>query len=207
MGRVLTGYATARFAALVTAGMLVLAGCTGANADPTPSGSAASSGSPTPSSSPTSPSTATATSPSGTATVTLPAAARVHTKEGAIAFARFYYGVLSDSQYRADSSQLRQLSAEGCVACQAFVQKADDMRRRGHHLDSRSLIIDEAFVTPTTIRNGFVVDVLADDRPSRVLTQDGSVVSESQGAKLTFRTHVVWISGGWKVDDSKLVKS
>jgi hypothetical protein len=139
--------------------------------------------------------------------VTIPAAAKQRTTEGAKAFASFYYEVLSDSQYRADSSSLRSLSAASCVACQAFAKKADEMKRRGHHVDSRSLNVDDAVVTPTTVRNGFVIDVLADDRPSKVVDATGSVVSTSQGAKLTFRTQVVWTSTGWKVADSKLVKS
>jgi hypothetical protein len=139
--------------------------------------------------------------------VTIPAAAQQRTPEGAKAFAEFYYEVLSDSQYRADSSQLRALHAASCVACQAFAKKADEMKQRGQHVDSRSLTVDDAVVTPTSVRNGFVIDVLADDRPSNVVDANGSVVSSSKGAKLTFRTQVVWISSGWKVADSKLVKS
>ena len=205
MGRAVTGYGRMWIAAAGAACAVALAGCNGAEAGPTPSESAASSSTST-TTTPTG-STTTSSSPTGTATVTIPAAARERTPEGAKAFAVLYYEVLSDSQFRADSSNLRMLSASSCVACQAFAGKADEMKRRGQHVDSRSLKVDEAIVTPTSIRNGFVVDVLAEDRPSKVVDSDGSVVSESRGAKLTFRTQVIWMTNGWKIADSKLVKS
>jgi len=207
MGRVLASHARAVIVTVSAAAAVLLSGCSdGAGAQPGPSSGGPPSH-PATSTSTGSASPATTSSPSGTASVAVPAAARAHTKEGALAFAKFYYEMLGDSQYRADSSGLRQLSTESCVACQAFARKADSMRARGQHLDSRSLQIAGAQVTPASVQNGFIVDVLGDDRPSKVLSQDGSVVSASQGAKLTFRTQVLWTSGAWKVSDSKLVKS
>lgn len=207
MGRVLASHARATIVTIGAAAAVLLAGCSGgAGAQP-----GHSSGGPpsraTTSTSTTSASPTTTASPSVTASVAVPAAARAHTDEGAKAFATFYYEMLGESQYRADSSALRQLSTDSCVACQAFARKADAMKARGQHLDSRSLRIAGAQVTPALVPNGFIVDVLADDRPSKVLAQDGSVVSASPGAKLTFRTQVLWTGNGWKVSDSKLVKS
>ena len=205
MGRVLTGFATARIAALVTAGMLVLAGCTGANADPTPSGSAASSGSQTPSSSPTSPSTATATSPGGTATVTVPAAARAHTDQGAKAFAVFYTKEMDKATVTADSSNLRSLSDSKCAACQGVIEIVEGYRQRGEHQDRESMTVRASEVTSAD-RAKVVVDVLADDGPHQVLRRDGSVLSRSEGAKINFRHTVSWTPSGWRIADSEIVQ-
>jgi hypothetical protein len=139
------------------------------------------------------------------ATVNVPAAARAHTEEGAKAFAEFYYAVLSDSQFRADSGKLRALSTPECVSCQAFARKADAMRERGQHVNLRSLTVKQSQVTPARVSGGYVIDVLAEDQPSKVIEKDGTVISTSKGSKLAFRTSVVWQSDGWKVSDSKLV--
>lgn len=205
MGRVLTGYAKAAIAAASLAAALAVTSCSdGADAEPTPtSAGSTSTSSSSSSTSPTS-SSGSATS-SSTATVNVPAAARAHTEEGAQAFAEFYYAVLSDSQFRADSSQLRDLATPECVSCQAFAQKADAMKERGQHVNWRSLKVKQSQVTPAKVKDGYVVDVLAEDRPSKVIAKDGTVVSTSKGSKLAFRTSVVWRTDGWKVSDSKLV--
>ena len=206
MGRVLTGYATARVAALGAAGILVLAGCNGANADPTPSGSAASNGSQTPSSSPTSPGTATATSPSGTATVTVPAAARAHTDEGAKAFAVFYLEIYSDSAVRADSAALRVLSAPGCGGCQSLFDLLDEYRAKGQHVNKSSLVVKESSLRPEGSKDRPVVDVLAIDNPKQILRQDGSLVSKVAGANINFRLTEEWTGTAWRMTDLRVVR-
>lgn len=207
MGRVLTGYARAAIVTASVAGALALTSCSdGADAQPSPSSAGATSTAASSTSSASSPSSS-SSRPSSTATVNVPAAARAHTEDGAKAFAKFYYEILSDSQFRADSTMLRQLSTPECVACEAFAQKADAMRDRGQHVDSRSLTVRQSHVTLVTVQNGHVIDVLAEDRPSRVVAKDGRVVSTSRGSKLAFRTSVVWTDDGWKVSDSKLVTS
>ncbi|SES48738.1 hypothetical protein SAMN05216199_0178 [Pedococcus cremeus] len=79
------------------------------------------------------------------------------------------------------------------------------MKERGQHVNWRSLKVKQSQVTPAKVKDGYVVDVLAEDRPSKVIAKDGTVVSTSKGSKLAFRTSVVWRTDGWKVSDSKLV--
>ena len=206
MGRVLTGYATARIAAVVTVGMLVLAGCTGANADPTPSGSAASSGSQTPSSSPTSPSTATATSPNGTASVIVPAAARVHTDEGAKAFARFYLDAVSESGQSADSTTLKAITEPTCKGCQVFIDFADELKAQKQHVDRKSMRLNSLAVRPDSTSDLVVIDCLVEDQPSKILNEEGAIVSNEPGEKLALRNSVKWTGDRWLVAESLLVE-
>src|SRR6476620_8216686 len=116
MGRVLASHARATIVTVSAAAAVLLSGCSdGGGAQPGPSrGGPTSSATTSTSTASTSPTTT--ASPSGTASVAVPAAARAHTREGALAFAKFYYEIWGDSQYRADSSGLRQLSTENCVA-------------------------------------------------------------------------------------------
>lgn len=196
--------------AVAVAGIVVLAGCgsdapaegtgqttTSPSSEPTPSQTSAQA---TPSASPST--TASAAGPA----VAVPPEAQAHTEAGAEAFAKFFYEVVSESQYRADSTELRALSSPDCEGCQVLIQMADELSDKGHRMDSRSLKVKGAGVRPDSTRDVKYVNVLAEDLPSKVLDRSGNVVSRSTGAKLTFLTTLIWNSSAWQVQDSELLR-
>lgn len=205
MGRVLASHARATIVTVGAAAAFLLAGCSdGAGAQPGPS-----SGGP-PLSSTTSTSTAstpptTTSSPSGTSSVAVPAAARAHTDEGAKAFARFYTEAMDRATVSADSAPLRALTDPNCAACAGIVEVVDGYRSRGEHQERTSIVLGASKVVSSSPK-GVEVDVLAEDKPHRVVRRDGSVVSTSPGAKINFRHTVSWVATGWLVTDSEIVQ-
>src|SRR6476620_9928084 len=183
MGRVLASHARATIVTVSAAAAVLLSGCSdGGGAQPGPSrGGPTSSATRSPSAASTSPTTT--ASPSGTASVAVPAAARAHTDEGAKAFAEFYTATMDRATVSADSAALRALTDPTCAACSGIVEVVDGYRSRGEHQERTSLTLGASEVVSSSPQR-VKVDVLAEDKPHRVVRRDGSVVSTSPGAKI-----------------------
>lgn len=206
MGRVLASHARATIVTVGAAAAVLLAGCSGgAGAQPGPS-----SGGP-PLSSTTSTSTASASptttaSRSGTASVAIPAAARAHTDEGAKAFARFYVEAVSESGLTADSTTLHAITDPNCKGCRVFIDLADELKAERQHVDRKSIQLRGLSVRPDSSPNVVVIDCLVEDLPSKIVDENGSVVSVERGDKLTLRNTVKWSVDRWIVAESLLVE-
>ena len=108
--------------------LLALAGCGGdPKADPSTSPSV-------PSASPIS------TTPAPPA---LPEAAKANTKAGAIAFVKYYVGLINHLQRTGDESALRQASAAACKSCAAVVAAANRIYDSGGHVEGGQWTIDQ----------------------------------------------------------------
>jgi hypothetical protein len=111
--------------AAATAGAVVLAGCTSSPPEPEPFpeptlSSAASPPSPSPSiSPPTPPPEAEGTSP-----------------KAAKAFARYYIQLVSHAIVSGDTSELRKVSSEDCVSCDAIAGNIEEIYAAGGHIKS-----------------------------------------------------------------------
>lgn len=104
--------------ALTLGALLLLASCSGEDADakPTPTASATSP-----------PATAASPTPSETPP-TMPAQANAPFPEGAPAFTKYYVDVLNHAARTGDSSALKRLSAAECVGCMEYVENFDGPR-------------------------------------------------------------------------------
>src|SRR5690349_19474824 len=76
------------------------------------------------------------TTPTPTATVDpvtakIPAPARTNDREGAVAFARFYFSVLNSAFRTNKTDLLAALGTDTCITCDAFVQGVEQMRAKG----------------------------------------------------------------------------
>jgi hypothetical protein len=203
MGRVLAGYARTTVFGVGVAAALALSSCSdGAGAQPSPSsaGSSSSTSSGTPSSS-----ASTTSAPSSTAPVNVPAAARAHTEEGAKAFAEFYTSEMDRATVSADPTQLKSLSLPSCTACEGVIDVVEGYRSRGERQEKPSIVVDLVQVRSFS-KASALVDVLAQDKPHRVVDQSGRVVSTSEGARINFRHKIVWRTGTWMVADSEIVQ-
>jgi Family of unknown function (DUF6318) len=109
----------------------VLAGCSDADSDEPPdsglpSKSEASSPSPTTPTSEPSP-----TGPTGPSAPELPAAAKKHTKAGAIAFVRYYLDLLNYATHTGDVGPINRYSQDDCVGCQDDARFYEALYARG----------------------------------------------------------------------------
>ena len=181
------------FTAVVVAGSLALAGCSGGGEDPPPTTSSTSSSSST-SSTPS----ATTQSPSATKTVALPPEATQHTEAGAKAFAKYYLLGLSEAEFEGDTSRIAPLTGKGCSACLKFIERIETRARQEQHVDRKSLSIETtALVDGDPTGRRAVIGVLANDAAKKVVNSEGDPIQAISGAKINFEASLEWSATGW----------
>jgi Family of unknown function (DUF6318) len=185
--------------AVLLASSLLLAGCgDSTKPSPAPSSTPASSPSttaaPTPSASPT-PAKAT-TDPN------IPAAARAHTPAGAEAFVRYFYSQLNIAWSEPKAGLILSLSAKTCKTCAAFEGSAVDLASKHHHY--RGEVFDVA--TVASVGDSEIL-VAGEQPPGAVIDSAGTVVKRKiKAQKGKFVVAVEWSSGGWRVNEIKVLK-
>ena len=180
------------FTAVVVAGSLALAGCSGGGEDPPPTTSSTSSSSST-SSTPS----ATTQSPSGTKTVALPPEATKHTEAGAMAFARYYWAQASQSLVTNDASGIEAMSGDECSECAAVEAISRKQEADGVHSDKASYDIKIVRRVDGS-RDRYVVSVAGNEVPVKKLDNTGRVLRTTQAGTFSWATTVEW-RGRWQV--------
>ena len=192
------------FVAATVLGGALVAGCTGSGDSPPPTSS--SSSVPPVSSSTSSPtsasssSTSTASSPSSSATVALPPAATKKTPEGAEAFARFYLKQYSAAANAGDAALLDGLSTSKCRGCVDLQNLVRDLQAKGQHMDIDALKVGASMVSDVQ-DEATTVNVLAEDKPKKILDRNGAVVANVKGARMDVRMVIEWKSNRWAISD------
>lgn len=188
---------------------VMLAGCAGgAPADPgTASPAATGSMSPSPSATPT-PTTSAAYKPanaSGPAqnvpVPVLPEVAKTETKEGAEAFAKYWFSVLSYSYETGDVALFESVEPPSCAACQKVKGVIRDWHSEGRWLVGGKLTTPVADTTFMKDQEGrYKVAVQVHQEPLSYMRPDGSVArtdaQQPDQGNLLILTHE---NGGWTV--------
>lgn len=187
-GRVVARWVAA--AALVA----LVGGCGGGEPSPTPSttSSPSVSGSPSTSASSGSP------TPSAKASVDLPEAARAHTSDGAIEFAKFYAKILSDAYVHADDGPIRELSDPSCEACSGYADAVASAADQGMRMLSSRVKVASAQLSSTYTEADVTVDVIGVEQAGKVVNANGQVVQEIPETPLYLRVQAKWTDGGWR---------
>lgn len=171
-------------AALAVAGAVVLAGCSGgAPADPgTSPASATGSASPSPSASPTpTPSAvykpADASGPAQNVPVpVLPEVAKTETKEGAEAYAKYWFSVLSYAYETGNVDMFEQVEPPGCTACLKVKEVIKNWHSEGRWLVGGKLATPVANTTFEKAEDGrYQVAVQVHQEPLSYMRADGTV--------------------------------
>jgi len=201
-------------AAFVVAGSLLLAGCSGgAPADPgTSSPTAAESTSPsaTPTPTPT-PSAvykpADASGPAQNVPVpVLPEVAKTETKEGAEAFTKYWFSVLSYSYETGDTETLSALSAGDCIFCMGLVDNiktawSDGKWVSGGQIETPAVTADVPTGEPTRVILQVIQKELVIHNP------DGSPYQEPTAATNTGSQAMATYKGaGWTINKLSLIR-
>ena len=206
MGRVLTGYATARVAALGAAGMLVLAGCNGAVRRSHALGERGVEWQPD------------SLEPPPRHPVRLRRLPRAdghcdRSRSGPSPHRRGRQSlrrVLSGNLFRLSGCERIRSppgsSAPGCGGCQSLFDLLDEYRAKGQHVNKSSLVVKESSSRSEGSKDRPVVDVLAIDNPKQILRQDGSLVSKVAGANINFRLTEEWTGYAGRMTDLRVVR-
>jgi Family of unknown function (DUF6318) len=148
-------------------------------------------------------------SPSASAAPKPPAAASAHTRDGAIAFARYWWGPVADYAYNnLDSTQLRATSSADCAVCQAYIRSVDDAKQRGDKFDGGQATLLDVEAPPVGSDQPQPVDVLYNrtaqqhlDKAGKLLNTDAAVSQSSVELTLS------WTGGHWVVTKVQRVGS
>lgn len=200
--------------AIVVAASLLLAGCSGgAPADPgtsSPTAAASTSPSATPTPTPT-PSAvykpADASGPAQNVPVpVLPEVAKTETKEGAEAFTKYWFSVLSYACETGDTVALSKLSKAECIFCQGLVDDIEAAWAEGKWISGGQIDIPVATAKPST--NGSMQVILQVLQKELVIrNQDGSPYQDKTPATNAGSVAMVKFSeAGWVVDDLGLIR-
>jgi hypothetical protein len=201
-------------AAAVVAAALLLAGCAGgAPADPgtvpsTPTGSATASPSATPTPTPSAVyKPADASGPAQNVPVpVLPEVAKTETKEGAEAFAKYWFSVLSYAYETGDTEHLSALSGPDCVFCNGLVDNiktawSDGKWISGGRIETPAVTADAPAGEPTRVTLQVIQKELVIHNP------DGSPYQEATaGTNSGSQATTTFDGTGWTISKLSLIR-
>ncbi len=193
--------------AVVGIGLLgwVVGGCSGptdAGGGVSPSTARASSPSATVSAPAPTTSVTTRMTPTTTPTqVILPPAATAHTEDGAKAFVRIYFEVLSLAGTNTETGPIRALSSNDCAGCRRIFGAIDTLHDQGKRYNIASIVVLGTVLKPGSTTSRPVVLMQGKELPSKLIASDGSAIESFAGGPLLFEATLVWTDAGWRMRD------
>jgi hypothetical protein len=144
---------------------------------------------------PSSPPTATPTK------VILPAAATAHTEDGAKAFVRIYFEVLSLAGTNTETGPIRALSSDDCTGCQRVFSALDALHDQGKRYNIASIVVLATVLKPGSTTSRPIVLMQGKELPSKLIAADGSTIQSFAGGALLFEATLAWTDDGWRMRD------
>jgi uncharacterized protein DUF6318 len=189
---------------LVAVVTLVAAACGGGAAEPPSTSSLASgptsSATATPSVSPTSPATSGPNVRPGERPPAMPAAAKQHTQEGALAFAGYFIRALDWSIATTDPKLLIPVSDPACVACGSYVKEIRDLHVHGGYIRGGRISLSAAEINQSVSKTGveYVIAINTVQQPDSIIGKSQSPLSqETSTERLKSNLLLVWRRGSW----------
>jgi Family of unknown function (DUF6318) len=183
---------------------LVAAACGGSAADPPSTSSLASvpvsSATAAPAVSPTSPATSGPNVRPGERPPAMPAAAKQHTQEGALAFAGYFIRALDWSIATTDPKLLIPISDPACLACGSYVGEIRDLRVHGGYVRGGRISLSAAEINQSVSRTGveYVITINTVQQPDSIIGKSQSPLSrETSTERLKSNLLLVWRRGSW----------
>ena len=184
-------YAVCSVALLAAAGLV--AGCT-SEPEPGPSTSKPLVTTPPPSS-PTPIPTKSSSSPSATG---MPAAAKVKSEAGAIAFVKYYFDQVAIAWTVPNPDALDGLSHEDCITCADYRENAASLQKaKERYRSAPATVVSLKHMNSPS--GHMQLEMRLRQNATQQLSLDGQVVKSFSQATGTFIVDLVWTQGGWKL--------
>lgn len=171
-----------RYVVLVPVLGLLLAGCSGGEADPQPSSLPPVTASPSPT----------------VAALEVPPSAQAATPQGAAAFVSYYYEELGRAFASLDTTRLRQLSASSCTSCEGLADAIDRERASGRRYAGGEITVRTAEAIQDDPSHASVT--LVYDRAELVATGAGASSPRPGKQGITLDVGVVRSGTTWKIE-------
>jgi hypothetical protein len=178
-----------RWLAGVSAGTLLLAGCSGEEPEAAPPDPR------TPSTTPV----ATATASPAPAPPELPAAARRPTKAGAVAFAHHYIDSMNHVAETGDVTELAHLSDPECTSCQNTIRTAENVYGAGGRIDGYMWRVRQYSAIRSPGSNAWQVVLTISASEHRVTSRAGAAPVRFAGGRFAIAVFPEWTGAGWRM--------
>lgn len=188
---------------LVAVVTLVAAACGGGAAEHPSTSSLASGPVSTPTARPAvSPTTPASSGPNvrrGERPPTMPAAAKEHTQEGALAFAGYFIRALDWSIATTDPSLLVPISSPSCAACNSYISRLNSLRRAHGYLQGGrlKLISEKIAIGSFSIRSDYVIVTRTFQEAVLLISPRVKPSHISDATQDESRVYVMWARNGW----------
>ncbi|GAB2749633.1 hypothetical protein GCM10027039_04270 [Terrabacter koreensis] len=145
----------------------------------------------------------TTTTPASTATVDpviakIPAAARTNNRDGAVAFAQFYFDALNRAFRTGHAEFLAALGEDSCVTCKAFAEGVEQLEAKGQRYGGDLVSVSNA--SPITFGQDAKSILLEIEQGSvPILNKTGARVGITPGGKASFVASVDFKAGRWSM--------
>ena len=129
----------------------------------------------------------------------MPAAAKQHTQEGALAFAGYFIRALDWSIATTDPSLLVPISSPSCAACSSYISRLNSLRRaHGYLQGGRLKLISEKIATGSfSIRSDYVIVTRTYQEAVLVISPRVKPSHISDATQDESRVYVGWAHSGW----------
>ena len=133
-----------------------------------------------------------------------PQEAKANTKEGAEAFAKWYYEQVGEALTSNDSAIVRRFSTGNCKPCRALAKRIDENRSKKRHVDSNPYRIDKvSSISDPHVR---VVSLEVTELDHNYVNEDGTTQAVSVSEpKYTIVVNALWENDAWVVDQMAMV--
>jgi len=136
----------------------------------------------------------------------LPEVAKTETKEGAEAFTKYWFSVLSYAYETGDTERLSAMSGQDCVFCKGLV---DNIRTAwsegkwisGGHIETPAVTADALTNEPTHVRLQVIQKELVIHNPDGSPYQEPTAATNSGSQALT-----IFSGGGWTISKLSLIR-
>ena len=130
---------------------------------------------------------------------TMPAAAKEHTQEGALAFAGYFIRALDWSIATTDPSLLVPISSPSCAACNSYISRLNSLRRAHGYLQGGrlKLISEKIAIGSFSIRSDYVIVTRTFQEAVLLISPRVKPSHISDATQDESRVYVMWARNGW----------
>lgn len=135
----------------------------------------------------------------------LPAAAKEHTDDGAVAYAQNYWEALGRSQASTDTKELRGLVSDDCVPCQTLIENFDAMHAENTVASINPVSVTEAKLSSTADGKSDEAVRLQIDNAEHKRLKDGKSIGVVKASQYRAIVYLSWEGSRWTVVDSVVI--
>jgi hypothetical protein len=130
----------------------------------------------------------------------LPPEAHKPTREGAVAFFRYFWAVHNHAYRSLDTKLLRRLSEPTCKSCQRIADRIDAAAHSGERFEGGMVTVSVAAAAPGQAPSGLLVNGVVEQAASRTVDSQGAVVATgSANVHRRVDAAVRWNGSGWSM--------